>query len=72
MVGAHRRALVLKSAGKLFRMGSDLPQTAGWQIRLVWDSVAEDAQSWEASMRTCHKCEWLLSGWQAAKQRFHR
>lgn len=43
MVGAHRRALVLKSAGKLFRMGSDLPQTAGQQIRLVRDSVAEDA-----------------------------
>ena len=43
MVGAHRRALVLKSAGKLLRMGSDLPQTTGRQMRLVRDSVAEDA-----------------------------
>ena len=43
MVGAHRRALVLKSAGKLLRMGSDVPQTTGRQMRLVRDSVAEDA-----------------------------
>lgn len=72
LMGAYRRALVLKSAGKLFRWWAvtchrQQGGRSGW-----WDSVAEDAQSWEASMRTCHKCEWLLSGWQAAKQRFHR